>query len=74
MIQDYYFLTPSLPQVQDFRADANGVFSFPITHLLSMQCILMKVLSHTSVKKKTERLKHFKFHTFTGHFRLTSQQ
>ena len=62
MIQDYYFLTPSLPQWQDFRAErctdapANGIFSFPITHLLSMQHILMKVLSHTSVKKKTERL------------------
>ena len=36
--------------------------------VLSMLCVLMKIISHDSVKKKTERLKGFKFHTvFKSH-------
>ena len=33
-----------------------------------MLCGLIKILSHTSAKKKTERLKGFKFRTFNGRF------
>ena len=54
-------LTPSLPQpVKKFRAErctdspANSIFPGPIaTHPLSVLCVLMKVLSHASAKKKT---------------------
>ena len=36
--------------------------------------ILMKILSYTSVKKKTKRLNGFRFHTFIGHSEATSWQ
>ena len=43
--------------------NAHGIYSVPITHLLSVLCVLMKVLSrsHASAKEKTERLQmsHF---------------
>ena len=39
----------------------NRIFSGPVTHLLSMLSVLMKVLSHACVKKKTKRFKVFKF-------------
>ena len=32
-------------------------------HLLSMPCVVMKVLSHASVKKETKRLKGFRLRT-----------
>ena len=47
----------------------NSVFSSPITHLLSVISNLMKILSHASAKKKTKRLKVFKFHVFTVIFK-----
>ena len=53
-----YLLTPSLPQPVHFRherwkdAPANSVFSGPITLLLSMTCVFMKILSHGSRKRK----------------------
>ena len=56
------WLTPSLPQPVNFRAErctdtpTNSIFSGPITHLFSMQCVLMKILSHAGAKKKTKRL------------------
>ena len=52
----------------------NSTFSSPITHLLSVRCVLMKILSKASAKKKTERLKGFKFCTFIGRFQVTSWQ
>ena len=39
----------------------NSKFSGPLTHPFSVLCVLMKILSHTSVKNKTERLKGFRF-------------
>ena len=50
----------------------NSIFSGSVTHLLSVLCILPKILSHVSVKKKRKRLKGFRFHAFTGHFQVTS--
>ena len=41
---------------------AYNIFSHPITNLLSLQCILMRVLSHASMKKKI--LNSVKFHAF----------
>ena len=41
----------------------NGIFSGPVTHLLSALCVLIKLLSHASVKKKAKRRKGFKFRT-----------
>ena len=35
-------------------APVNSLFSAPMTHLLSMVCVLMKILSHASAKKKTK--------------------
>ena len=67
------------PSMYNFRAKrcmdtpANSICSSPVTHLLSMPCVLVKILSHTSAKKKTKRLQGFKFHTFTGHFIVTRQ-
>ena len=49
----------------------NGIFSGPMTHLLSTVCTFMKILLHASAKKKTRRLKGFKFHTFMGCFQVT---
>ena len=49
-------------------------FSGPVTHLLSTLSVLMKVLSRASAKRKTERLKGFKFLTITGRFQVTSWQ
>ena len=47
------------------------IFSGPVTHLLSMLCVLMKILSNASAKKKTKRLKGFKFRSFIGRFQVT---
>ena len=52
----------------------NSIFSGPITHLLSMLCVLMKIPSLASAKKKTKRLKGFKFGTLVGRFQVTSWQ
>ena len=46
----------------------NAIFSGPIINLLSLLCVLMKILSHASAKKKTKRLKGFEFHIITGLF------
>ena len=48
-------------------AAADGIFSDDITHLFSTLCILMKVLSHASAKKKTKRLKGLKLCALMGH-------
>ena len=32
------------------------LYSGPVTHLLSVLCVLMKILSHASAKRKTKRL------------------
>ena len=55
-------LTPSLPQpVKKSRAErwmdapANSVFSSPVTHLLSVSCVLMIILSRASAKNKTKK-------------------
>ena len=45
---------------------SNRIFSGPAAHLLSMLCVVMKVLSHASPKKKTKKVKGFKFRTFMG--------
>ena len=55
-------------------APANSIFSGPMTHLLSVLCVSVKILSHASAKKKTKRLKDFKFRTFIGGFQVTSLQ
>ena len=73
-------LTPSLPQPVKFLGErcmdmpANSIFSSPITYLPSRLCVMMKILSHASVKKKTKRLKGFRFRTFSGCFQVTSWQ
>ena len=36
-----------------------------------MLCVLMKILSNASAKKKTKRLKGFKFRSFIGRFQVT---
>ena len=46
----------------------NSIFSGPITHLLSVLCVLIKVLLRTGAKKKTKRLKGFKFHASIRRF------
>ena len=48
---------------KNFRAErctdvpANSIYSTPITRLLSMLCVLMKILLHASAKKKSKSLK-----------------
>ena len=37
---------------------------------IEMLCLLMKILSHASAKKKTKRLKGFKFRTVIGRFQV----
>ena len=36
---------------------ANSICSGPVTQLLSVMCVLMKILSHASVKKKKKGLR-----------------
>ena len=56
------------------NAPAKRVFSGPIVHLLLMLHGLMKILSYDGAKKKTKRLKGFKFGTFIGRFQMTFWQ
>ena len=49
-------------------APAHSIFSGPVTHLLSVLYILMKIHSHASAKEKTKRLKGFQFCSFIGRF------
>ena len=53
---------------------ADSIFFGPVTHQLSesMLCVLVKTLSHFSAKKKTKRIKAFKFRIFMGRFQTTS--
>ena len=67
-------LTPSLPQPGTLpgckmhgRACEKSI-SGPIALLLSMLGKFMKILSHASAKKKTKRLRGFKFHTLKWSF------
>ena len=43
------------------------MFSSPVTSIFNSVCF-MEILSHASVKRKTKRLKGFKFCTFMGRF------
>ena len=47
---------------------------FTVVCAWSVLCVLMKILSHASAKKKTKILKGFKFGTFIGRFQMTSWQ
>ena len=55
------FLTPSLPQPVKFPAErrrdapVNSIFSGSLTHLLSLLCVSMKILSHASAKRKERK-------------------
>ena len=66
-------LNPLLPQpvkisgLNDTRRHLQ-TNSIHITHLLSMACVLMKILSHASAKKKKKRFKGFKCRTFICRF------
>ena len=42
-------------------APANCIFSGPVTRLLLVLCLLIKILSHASAKKKTKSLKDSNF-------------
>ena len=68
-----FFLTPSLLCKISELKDAwtlNSIFSGPITHLLSVLCGLMKILSRCQCeKRKTKRLKGFRFLTFISVFK-----
>ena len=43
------------------------VLTHPVTNLLSILCVLVKICSDADVKKKTKRLKDVKVCTFIGH-------
>ena len=63
-----------ISRLNDARTCLQTVY-FPILqHLFLKLCALMEILSHTSAKKTTKRLKRFKFHTLTGCFQATSWQ
>ena len=47
------------------------MLSGPMTHLLSVLSVSIKILSNASAKKKTKRLKGFTFDTFSGRFAVT---
>ena len=55
-------LTLSLPK------PAKRIFSGPITHLLSVLRVLMKIFSHASAKNETKGLKEVKFRILIGRF------
>ena len=69
------------PARKIFRAErctdthANSIVSVPLTRFaFNAVCVLMKILSHASAKKKTQKLKGFKFRTFMDHFRVIPSQ
>ena len=55
-------------------APSDSIFSGPATYVLAILCVLMKVLSHASAKKKTKMHKCFKFRTVNGRLQVTSCQ
>ena len=69
-------LTPSVPQPVKLPGwkctdmPVNSPFSGSKSHLPSVFCVLMKILSHASAKKKTKRLKGLEFRTFNNHYGL----
>ena len=87
-LQTVYFLVLEYYTINPFTTTACNIsglkaagtclqtvyFFGPITHLLSVLCVLTKVLSHSNTKKKTKRLRGFKFRTFIGRFQATSWQ
>ena len=71
-------LTPSLPQpakkIQAERctdAPANSLFSGPVTHLLSMLCVVIKSF-HMPVRKENRKASNFAFSLAV--FKATSSQ
>ena len=76
----YTFNPFTAPACQISRAErgrdvpADRVFSGPVTHRLSILCVLIKLLSHAKAKQKTKGLKGFEFCSFTGRFQVTSWQ
>ena len=69
-----HHLTPSLPQPVKFPGcnvhtytSASGISDGPITHLLSVLCILIAILSRAHAKGWKSH-NDFKFGTSTGHF------
>ena len=63
-------LTPSLPQPVNFpgwKVHAKSIFSSSITNLISVLCILIKILSHAKGEK---RINDLKFHTFIVRFQV----
>ena len=61
-------------ELEHTHTPANSIFSGPLTRLLSMLCVLMKILHVTVQKQKTKRLKGFRFCIFIGSFQVTSWQ
>ena len=55
-------------------AAANSIFSGPVTHLLSVLCVLLKILSDAGAKKKTKSCKTSNSLNFIGRFQVTSRQ
>ena len=65
-----HFTAPAckMSGLKDAQTCFQTMYFLVLYHLFSMLCALMKVLSHASVKKKTKKLKGFKFHAFYGSF------
>ena len=60
--------------LKDSRRYLQTAYFQSCKHLSSMLCILMKIVLHNyaSAKKKTKKLKGFKFRTFICRFKVTS--
>jgi len=60
--------------LKEARKHAHSIYSGPLTHLLSMLCVLMQLVSHAGAEKEAKRLKGFILGTFIGRFQVTSWQ
>ena len=73
-LQPLHAVACNISRLKDVQTHLQTVYFRSITHLLSVLCVLLKNLSHASVKKKTERLKGFRFRTINGRFQVTPRQ
>ena len=62
----------NISELKSAHTLANSIFSGPRTNVISILCVLMKILSRANTKKKTKRLKVFNFRTFIACFQMTS--
>ena len=74
LLNPFTALTCKIFRLKDAWTHLQTVYFPLLSHLLSMLCVSVKILSHDSVKNKTETVQGFRFCTFIGYFQVASWQ